>query len=82
MLLPFALESGLETADTVFVVSVSLLIYSALLTWSCSYSAVRRACRPQQRVQNLVDGTSYTGQSPDEAVDDHVSDPLTGRLEL
>lgn len=51
-------------------------------TGSFSYSAVRRARRPRQRVQSLVDGTSYTGQSPAAAAGDPGSDLLTGRLKL
>lgn len=49
---------------------------------SATYSVVWRGRRPQQRVQSLADGTSYTGPSPAEAGGDPVSDPLIGRREL
>lgn len=49
---------------------------------SFSYSAVKKERRPQQRVQSLADGTSYTGQSPGEAAGVPGSDPLTGHQEL
>lgn len=48
----------------------------------CSYGAVQRGRRPQQKAQSLVDGTSYNEPSPGEVAGDRESDLPAGHPEL